>query len=155
MITSLYFSLLHSHSIPKGANLGARQQLLAERSRLQGVDINVWAIHEARSYTRMFEGYVSQGFHWRPNVAIYRYEDVIYRKAEWLLDIAQWYEWEIDSKHIQNIATAADVRPEQERPDQHIRQVHPGNYRKHLREDAVTIINEALQEYLYLFGYLG
>lgn len=155
MITSLYFSLLSSHAIPPaGTPGGVREQMLAERERLSRLGINEWAPEQVRSYVRMFEGYVAQGFHWRPNVAIYRYEDVIHRKREWLSDIAAWFSWDVEQDVINAIAESLDINPERERPDEHVRQVSPGNHAVHLTPATIAAINEGLREYMRLFGYL-
>ncbi len=154
MITSLYFSLLASHAIPAArSGGGARDEMLAARDRLSHMDINEWAPGQVRTYLRMLEGYVAQGFHWRPNVAVYRYEDVIFRKTEWLSDVAAWFNWNVGQDVIADIAQSVDVRPEAERPGEHVRQVSPGNHAKHLGPAAISAINDGLREYMRLFGY--
>jgi hypothetical protein len=162
MVTSLYFSLLNSHKIPKEdalakrdeAPAGAAERMLDMRKKLQNTDVNVFARQALRSYTRIFEGYVAQGFAWRPNVAIYRYEDVIFAKEDWVRDICEWYGWDIDPVRQRQVAAMFDERPTEERPLQHVRQVTPGNYRAHLTEATSAAIEDALSEYMRLFGYL-
>jgi len=161
MITSLYFSLLKSHRIPKSAarlgsfedDEGAAKKMSDARQRLQHTDINVFARESVRAYMRMFEGYVAQGFARRPNVAIYRYEDVIFAKEAWVEDICAWYEWDIDPARRRAVAAMFDEVPDEERPEEHIRQVTPGNHRAHLSPAASKFIFNALSEYMRLFGY--
>lgn len=163
MITSLYFSLLGSHRIPqvetpaKGAGepAGAAERMLEARARLQTMDINTFARRSVNTYLKIFEGYVAQGFAWRPNVAIYRYEDVIFAKDEWVSDLCQWYGWDVDAARRRQIAAMFDERPSEERPMEHIRQVTPGNHQAHLTKATTTQIEDALGEYMRLFGYLG
>ncbi len=162
MMTSLYFSLLGSHEIPKaeeatkGENepAGAAERLLKARARLQTTDINTFARRSVNTYLKIFEGYVAQGFAWRQNVAVYRYEDVIFAKEDWVRDICQWYEWDIDPVQQRQVAAMFDERPAQERPLEHIRQVTPGNYRAHLTDATSAVIVDALAEYMRLFGYI-
>jgi len=162
MMTSLYFSLLGSHRIPKadetakGENepAGAAERMLKARARLQTTDINTFARRSVNTYLKIFEGYVAQGFAWRQNVAIYRYEDVIFAKEEWVRDICEWYRWDIDPARQREVAAMFDERPTQERPLEHVRQVTPGNWRAHLTEATSAVIVEALAEYMRLFGYL-
>jgi hypothetical protein len=159
MITSLYFSLLKSHRIPDaekaalGAEGGAGQKMSDTRELLQRTDVNRFALEAVRTYLRIFEGYVAQGFAWRPNVAIYRYEDVIFEKAAWVEDICAWYDWDVSPDRQQQVAAMFDERPDRERPEAHVRQVTPGNYRQHLSDVTVASIDEALSEYMRLFGY--
>jgi len=162
MMTSLYFSLLGSHRVPKaeeaakGENepAGAAERLLKARERLQTTDINTFARRSVNTYLKIFEGYVAQGFAWRPNVAIYRYEDVIFDKEAWVRDICEWYEWDIDPARQRQVAAMFDERPTEERPLEHIRQVTPGNWRAHLTEGTSAVIVDALAEYMRLFGYV-
>lgn len=157
MAVSLYYSLLKSHVLPEqDSGGGAAQDLKAARASLHDADISDWAERSATvQYTRMFEGYVAQGFMWRPNVAIFRYEDVIFQKSEWITDICEWFEWDIPGPIRQKVAAQFDIRPDSERPDQHIRQVTPGNHRQHLTEGAVAAIEGSLGQYMKLFGYGG
>ena len=163
MMTSLYFSLLGSHRIPKAdetansadAPAGAAERMLKARERLQSTDINTFARRSVNTYLKIFEGYVAQGFAWRPNVAVYRYEDVIFAKEDWVRDICEWYQWDIDPARQREVAAMFDERPAQERPLEHVRQVTPGNHRAHLTEATSAVIVEALAEYMRIFGYLG
>ncbi len=162
MITSLYFSLLSSHRIPKaedrttqdGKAIGAAERMLETRAMLQKIDINNYARQAIRTYVRIFEGYIAQGFHRRPNVAIYRYEDVIFAKEAWLKDLCDWYEWDIDPARRRQIAAKFDERPTEERPEAHVRQVTPGNFQAHLAPATSQAIIDGLNEYMRLFGYV-
>lgn len=158
MITSLYFSLLKSHRIPResGASSdvnGAASKMITTRRFLQQTDINAFARQAVRTYTRMFEGYVAQGFPWRKNVAIYRYEDVVFHKASWISDICAWYGWTLAPGRAEAVAAMFDQQPETERPEHHVRQVKPGNHLVHLSAQTVTNVGEGLAEYMRIFGY--
>jgi hypothetical protein len=154
MITSLYFSLKYSHKFPDGGGEGARREMEKARMALANTEIDRFAVENIRNYVRMFEGYVAQGFAWRPNVATYRYEDVIFRKEEWLADICDWYGWNIDAAMRAEIIREFDRMPESEQPHDHIRQVKPGNYRQHLSPETEERIRSALSEYMRIFGYI-
>lgn len=160
MAVSLYFSMMKSHVLPdaQGGDAnglgGAREEFERARANVAAVPIDAWATHAAVvQYTRMFEGYLAQGFLWRPNVATYRYEDVIFAKRAWLADICDWFEWDVPAAARNAVADRFDLRPDAERPDQHVRQVTPGNYQKHLSEDTVARLTAAFGEYLRLYGY--
>lgn len=59
----------------------------------------------------------------------------------------------LDVDKLAAIARRHDMRPGGERPDKHIRQVTPGNYRKHLDEAHIAQLNSELREVLETFGY--
>jgi hypothetical protein len=154
MITSLYFSMRYSHSLPPpSANAGDREELLSARSRLEHVDIDAFALESAYDYVRKFEGYIAQGFHWRTNVATYRYEDVIFKKRMWIDHLCSWFGWDVPSDFKDGVAAQFDIVVEGERPDQHIRQVKPGNHRSHLRKETIDAIHEVLAGPLRMYGY--
>ena len=155
MAVSLYFSMMKSHVLPDAQEGGtARADMERARAAVAAVAIDDWATHSAViQYTRMFEGYLAQGFLWRPNVVTYRYEDVIFAKREWLADICDWFEWDVPTETRDAIADRFDIRPDAERPDQHVRQVTPGNFRSHLSEATIARLNDMFGEYLRLWDY--
>lgn len=154
MITSLYFSLLYSHRLPEGNKGDARSQMEGARQALSKVQIDRFAVDAIRTYLKLFEAYVAQGFVWRPNVAIYRYEDVIFNKPEWVADFCEWYGWNIPERERLKVAAEFDEIPSAERPQEHVRQVTPGNYKRHLSAETEQAITSALAEYMELFGYI-
>ncbi|WP_376093813.1 sulfotransferase domain-containing protein [Roseomonas sp. CCTCC AB2023176] len=155
MITSLYFSVAYSHEIPEegGPDNGAGAQLSSARQMAHEIGIDTYAKQATRDYIRMFEGYVAQGFLWRPNVVIYRYEDIIYRKREWVDDMCEWFGWDVPTADREAAVDEFDELPSQERPNEHVRQVSPGNHKRHISEEAEQEIRARLSEYMELFGY--
>ena len=87
------------------------------------------------------------------NVIIYRYEDVIYRKYEWICDIAKSIGADLDHSSIQEILLKNDIRPLVEDPNKHIRQVSPGNFRHRLNEKTIELLNHEFSDVLRWFNY--
>ena len=54
---------------------------------------------------------------------------------------------------IKDIAIQNDILPENEDLNQHIRQVRPGNYKKHLSHDTCEQLNARLSDLLDRYGY--
>ena len=130
-LVSQYFSFGRSHRVPrKGSN---RSLFLAARKYARSRNIDEYAISQINWIQRHWNLY-----HCRlsPSATrIYRYEDVIFRKEEWLADIVDFFTLSYDEKRIKKIARAYDVHPIKENPNAHIRQVSPGNYNKHLSSE--------------------
>ena len=84
---------------------------------------------------------------------VYRYEDVIYRKYEWLKDMLAYLCLNLDSKAISKIAGKHDIHPHTEDPSKHVRQVRPGNFRRHLTEETIQKLNSELAEIIHKYGY--
>ncbi len=152
MIVSLYFSLMGSHEIPtRGAD--GHNAMQEARDFVARLSLSEFLWSGILQYTRMFEGYVANRFHARDNVRVYRYEDVIYRKAAFLQDVQAWFGWNIDPVLVDSVASSADSIPVTEQRGAHIRQVHPGNHAAYLSAAESQQICNDLREYMSLFGY--
>ena len=151
-LVSLYYSIRDSHPFPKSDG-ELKRQMTASRATAKALSIDEWAIANHGAVSRSLEGYVAQRFASRPNVVIYRYEDIIFRKRDWIKDIATWYGWEIDDGTIDRIAAEADVFPKAADPTKHIRQVYPGNYTSKLKRVTQEVLTRQFEPYLTLFGY--
>jgi Sulfotransferase domain len=152
MLVSAYFSTRQSHILPEGEG-GKAQILKAQREIAKATPINEWVQCNYGKLLIGFEGYFAQGFPRRSNVAIFRYEDVIFRKEEWLTDLAAWYGWDVPTEVIKEVVARHDIFPDFERPDEHVRQVRPGNYKSYLTADVLSRIEFIFQPYMSVLGY--
>lgn len=84
---------------------------------------------------------------------LYHYEDVVYDKRAWAEDICDHFGWRVPEKRLQRAINAVDVFPNSEQPSAHIRQVHPGNFRKKLRQETIDRLNDELSSVLVELGY--
>lgn len=148
MVVSNYFSAAKSHVIPETGPV--RELFLAKRQEASSTDIDDFClvnidqfIDEFRSYEHLLG----------TDIRIYRYEDVVFNKAAWLRDMLSYFGVAADPAAVSHAAREFDVIPSEERPDQHIRQVHPGNFRKHLRKETIVKLNERLKPILEKHNY--
>jgi hypothetical protein len=153
MMTSAYFSFRESHVVPEG-NSPRAQRVQKERAYAKVTPIDQWVREAASGIVASFDSYFTQGFTRRENVTIYRYEDVIFNKHEWVADMAKWYGWNLPSDTVQKLVEPHDIVPQVERPDQHIRQVHPGNYKANLSDKTIERIEAIFGPYMEALGYL-
>lgn len=149
MVVSYFFSAAGSHVLPQ--NGPARDALLAERVTAKNADIQEYCVNKASMFIREFESY--EGILNNENTKVYRYEDVIFKKREWLGDIFSYLDLDVDASLVSRVADRNDVRPEEEKPSEHIRQVTPGNYKKHLTNDTISNLNATFSEMLAKFDY--
>jgi len=84
----------------------------------------------------------------------YRYEDVIYKKEEWLTDVVAKLGVKYDHRHLVNIAQRFNVIPAVENESEHIRQVHPGDHANKLTAQTIQALNELLSDFLQYFDYV-
>ena len=152
MIVSLYFSLVGSHEIPAAGADGSNAMQEA-RDFVSRLSLSEFLWSGILQYTRMFEGYVANRFHARENVRIYRYEDIIYRKAAFLSDVQGWFGWDVPPALVDTIASQVDFIPDAEQRGAHIRQAHPGNHSTYLSVAESRQVANDLREYMQIFGY--
>ena len=86
-------------------------------------------------------------------VKVYRYEDVIYNKEAWLAEVLDYIEVEKSPALLKSVVRKFDVIPDSENEAQHVRQVHPGNYKKKLSEPAIEKLTEKAKDFLTHYNY--
>lgn len=84
---------------------------------------------------------------------IYRYEDVIFSKEQWVLDLCRRLTANLSNEEAGAIAAKHDVVPDREDPESHIRQVKPGNYKFHLGEEAIAYLRGKFGVLFDAYGY--
>ena len=150
---SFYHSMAKSHAIPAAGEV--RDAMLRSRERAVGSDPSSFVLGGGvdgvfgnfNQYAMMT---ASKAFGpW----ALYRYEDVIYRKSEWAAEIATQLEISLPSDVLDGIVGRHDVFPEREDPSKHIRRVHPGGFKDSLSTRAIAYIEERCARGMKTFGY--
>jgi hypothetical protein len=151
-MVSHYFSTIYSHTIPKMGPTSKRMKIMREKTKT--VDINKYVLdkHFIEFYKSEFETYLQMKN--KPS-RFYRYEDIIFYKREWIDDMLNYIGIDIKSSKLDKIIKKHDIIPSNEDLSQHIRQVIPGNYRKHLSNSTIIKINSIFKNILKTYGYLS
>jgi hypothetical protein len=151
MAVSHWYSITQSHVVPK-AEEGEHFMAKARNEALaRGKDAHVLQV--ARGLDAQYDRLLGSGILHGPNTAVFRYEDVIFRKRDWVDAICAWYGWSIPREQRDRIADRHDVRPATPDPSAHIRQVKPGNHREELSEKHREQIDRILARWLAMFRY--
>ncbi len=148
MLVSRYYSILKSHKIPKGL---VSKMMIRSRNAAKKLDINQYAIRTSKSFARDYQLYRNKFTD--SDLKVYRYEDVIYKKEEWLTDVVAKLGLQHNTELVGDIARQFDVFPKAENESEHIRQVHPGDHTKKLTPQTITKLNKILSEFLTYFDY--
>jgi len=82
-----------------------------------------------------------------------RYEDMVYRKEEWAREVCHHFCCDRPARAIARAVVPFDVFADGEHPDQHLRQVHPGNHKNKLKVETVKRLSEFFRDELEFFGY--
>lgn len=150
MVVSLYYSQRQSHSIP--ASGVARKNLTKARNFTSAVSIDEFALSKAVDFLiANFNGYLELLDD--SDCRFYRYEDVIFRKREWVRNMADFLQIDVSTRRINKISDRFDIRPKKERPDAHIRQVTPGNHAHALKPETIENLNARFSNVMSQFGY--
>ncbi len=152
-LVSSYFSIAHSHSIPKSG--GLRDTMVTDRQKAKQLgNVNEWIRSEPKEFNNFLAGL--NGFHKNlppSSTRIYRYEDIIFRKKDFLSDLVEYSGAEYDATLIQQVADRHDIRPSKERPSQHVRQVKYGNYKEHFDANSLALTAEKYATCLDVYDY--
>lgn len=158
MLTSAYFSQAKSHAIPEGGEV--REKLLEARRHASATAIDDYVKERAPqvtihldAYSALFDIADGKARAAAPQVRLYRYEDVIYRKAEWLGEIAEFFEMELSAEDCERLAKRHEIIPTAEDAGSHIRRVHPGDHQSKLLPETVAWLNDHFSETVKPFGY--
>jgi hypothetical protein len=151
MIVSQFHSFRASHVVPPDA--GPDHPMRRAREAAQRQTLAQFAPGAAQRFARRVEGYLAQGFAFRPATAVFRYEDVVFAKRAWVDALCAWYGWQLPEALRAEAASRFDVLPATPDPARHIRQVHPGNHLSEMTEATRTQVEAILAEAMAAFGY--
>ena len=85
---------------------------------------------------------------------IWRYEDVIFSKVLWVKDMLRFLGMEPPPADVlSEIIRPFDVFPDDEKPEEHIRQVKPGDHKAKLASATIERLSERFAPVLKMYGY--
>ena len=150
MIVSHYFSLKHSHPLPLARTSGGKN---FSETRLQAelLSVDDYALLWAPRFRAFNEGYRAVKI--QPGVKTYRYEDVVFRKRDWVLDMLEHLGWSIDQATVFETVDPLDIRPGKEDVGEHVRQVSPGDHKRKLKPETIDAISAELADMISEYGY--
>jgi hypothetical protein len=158
-LVSMYFSFLGSHPAPASFTPEQRRTWNAQKKKLrEETSIDTYVLEKAPGYKSNLLAILD--FSSRTGAStIIRYEDFILKKhdlcklvAESLCNLS---EDQIDASiiDIEAIASARDLIPENERPNQHVRRALPGDHIEKLKPETIVQLNTLFEDTLPKNGY--
>jgi len=152
MLTSLYFSHAFSHRPPGGEEDGAaRQQFDKQRAEAQALSVDDFALDRFRRILSLYKQIGRKLA--RVDHKVYRYEDVIFDKANWLKDIVKTLKLSAGDDWVDANVARFDVVPQEERPDKHVRRVTPGDFKEKLKPQTIAKLDRAFADIYGKYGY--
>jgi len=152
-IVSWYFSMAYSHTTPKqGPIIEGIKEI--RNQILKYSNINEWIKSNPEVIELMNEPLIKYNKRlYANNTRIYRYEDVIFKKEDWLRDMLFYLGIEINEEILKVVVDANDKLPANENQKSHIRQVNPGNYKKHLSPEIISYLNDEFKDQIRQYNY--
>lgn len=149
-LTSLYYSVAYSHR-PPGTTAGDAllRGFEARRTRALGQAIDDFVLQEAPARAHLIEETLCH----MPSHRMYRYEEVIFSKQAWVVDMMDYLGLVVAERRVAQIVARHDITPAEEAPHEHIRRVTPGDHREKLRPDTVQRLDNILSPVLRRLGY--
>jgi hypothetical protein len=146
MLVSLYFSVTKSHVIPDG-----NENLMKARQHSAAMSIDAFVLERVPTYINAYRRY-TQKLAEKP-VTLFRYEDVVFHKEEWLKQLVEVLELPYRQRSISRVARQLDIVPATEDDAQHIRKVHPGDHKVKLQPATIEKLTADLAPFLSAYGY--
>jgi Sulfotransferase domain len=147
ILVSHYFSIQKSHGLPPG-ELG--EALLKKRHKLMAMDINDYALEQAPMFQKIIQRYTMIE---DEKFKLFRYEDVIFNKQQWVSEILRFLNFEIEESQAYEIAKKQDIFPQEENEKSHIRKVTPGDHQEKLKTSTIKSLNETFEDILLKYNY--
>lgn len=148
---SYYFSMARSHSLPAAGT--ARDALLQLRDKAGAIDPSTFVLRG--HINGIVSNIIAFGDHADRfgDFEVVRYEDVIFDKGVLAAAICRTMGVSLPAETVESIAKEHDIRPDEERPDMHVRQVAPGNYQKYLSPEAQEFLVKRFRRAFNRFNY--
>jgi hypothetical protein len=150
MLVSRYFSTKFSHGF--GVR-GTPQYAQAMRRVIEdsGMDIDRYCMFHSWVVNADFS--LHRDIIADPQTLILKYEDFVYDKRHLASTICNWFGLDVPQERLSAIIAPYEAIPIAERPDQHVRQAHPGDYQRKLKPETIATLNGVLDKYMVTFGY--
>lgn len=150
-VVSAYYSFRKSHVVLSESDTDAAQQVLRERRIHQQTSIDDYARSEMHRFVEELTHYA---YFAHENLKVFRYEEVVFAKEPFFKEVIAHLELPFDKDAFASALTEIDVIPTEERQNEHIRQVVPGDHRNKLKPATIETLNSRFEQVLKLYGYL-
>ena len=151
LLVSHYFATRDSHPDP-GPRFG-KKKTLPKRDVARSKGLDEYVLELANFYTNYIGRYRAAMEQHPGALNVFRYEDIIRNKREWLRSICEIFEWDVSPAQLDRIADKHDVLPAVEKVRRHIRQAAPGDHARKLKPETIERLTHHFREELALFGY--
>lgn len=149
-VVSYYYSLRKSHWVPPDGD--TREALLAGRERYSQLTLEEAVL--GNEFEFLFKNMMRFGKMLRdyPGI-IYRYEEIIFKKAEWIPSLACKLQVPLKPDVFDSLLQKHDMFPSQDNETAHVRHVSPGDYLNKLSPALIEHIERRYRDLFEILGY--
>lgn len=152
-LLSWYHSIAQSHKIP---SQGEMSTVMRTRRAEAGVveDVNQW-INDDCFALKWINRDVEDYQHYLPpeSTRVYRYEDIIFRKRDFLADAVEFLGIPFEPEHFDRVAAENDIIPAAADPSKHIRSVKFGGYKQAFTQDTREKIDDLCRDQIRRYRF--
>ena len=150
-MVSYYYSVAKSHVLPDAGPM--REWILDQRHDALAESLESFVREGGASFIAgNLRSYIKLLIP-RGSTRVYRYEDIIFKKREWLIDMTEYAGIQCDQATLDRILEAIDIKPEKENVEAHVRQVSPGQHKNVLSAETIALIKSGYADVFDYFGY--
>jgi len=148
-LTSLYFSVIHSHPVPQGP---AKDRFLQRREQISQMSVDEFCLREAKGKKPIIDSYINL-ISGHCNVILSKYEDMVSGFDQWLARLFDFLEIPTSHPLFGQLVQAADFTVQREDVTKHKRRVKPGDFYNKLQPETINTLNEIYADTLEAFRY--
>ncbi|MEZ6067400.1 MAG: sulfotransferase domain-containing protein [Planctomycetaceae bacterium] len=148
ILVSMYFSFTGSHPIAQ-KDPEIRKKIEDNRRRENERGICRYILRHAGMVEQEFRSYEDH----LKQLKVWRYEDVIFDKFNWVRGIANRFKIKLPEAKIREIAEKHDIRPKEEKPGDHIRRVAPGDAQEKLSPRMLEYLDRRFRRIMRVHKY--
>jgi len=150
MLVSRYFSIRYSHKLEAQ---GTPQFVQVIRQVMEDAEMDLDRHCLFNSWIVNADFFLHRDIIADPQTLVLKYEDFVYDKDGLAVTIRDWFGLDVSQERLAAIIAPYQAIPATERPDQHVRQAHPGDYRRKLKPQTIAVLDGVFAEYMAAFGY--
>jgi len=154
VLVSSYYAT-YSHVTPLLENQRALEKRMNRRKKQLEQSVEEFVINKLSANSRFLNRYYEyyNELMGKPNVLFLKYEDMVENFNQWIDDLTDFLDMEISDQLLKQIKEESNFKVSKENVYKHKRQVTPGDHRRKLKPETISVLNSKTEEIRTLFDY--
>jgi hypothetical protein len=153
VLTSMYYSMAYSHSLPDAGG-NKQRDFINKRKHTLVIGIDEFVLENAEAERRVYQRYTEQMVRKLPGLYLTRYENMSHDFNAWFTGLLDYCQLEVSEGLKKTLYKEAEnIRPAKEDIHAHVRQAKPGDHQNKLMPDTIERLNAIFFQVLKDFDY--